>query len=288
MVTPALFRVVIDGAPRLARGSIEDGPGELFEASLRLDELLTDAADLAALLRERPSAGPCPRGATILAPIESQEVWCSGVTYERSRDARIEESTEPSIYDRIYEADRPELFFKAPGWRVAGPGAPVGIRTDSGWDMAEPEIGLALAADGSIVGYVLGNDMSSRAIEGENPLYLPQAKVYEQACALGPAIVPATEAEPPFAIGMVIERAGDVIFAGRTSTVRLRRRFDDLADWLFRALRFPVGVVLLTGTGVVPEPEVTLHAGDRVRIESDKLGVLENPVVGVGLGATPS
>jgi 2-dehydro-3-deoxy-D-arabinonate dehydratase len=281
MATPALFRVAAGAGPRLARGTVDGGPSELLDPGASLDELLSGGGDLAALLRG-PAAGACPADVAVLAPIENQEVWCSGVTYERSRDARIEESTEPSIYDRIYDAERPELFFKAPGWRVGGPGSPVGIRADSGWDMAEPEIGLVLAGDGGIAGYVVGNDMSSRAIEGENPLYLPQAKVYEHACALGPAIVPATDVAPPFAIGMVIERDGAVIFGARTSTARLHRRFDDLAAWLFRALRFPVGAVLLTGTGVVPEPELTLRAGDTVSIETDVLGVLENPVVSVG------
>jgi 2-dehydro-3-deoxy-D-arabinonate dehydratase len=282
MPVPALFRVATDAGPRLARGSLDEGPQELLPGGLQLDTLLADGADLAGVLREGPSDRPCPPGIGLLAPLESQEVWCSGVTYERSRDARIEESTEPSIYDRIYDAERPELFFKAPGWRVGGPGAPVGVRADSGWDMAEPEVGLVLDADGRIAGYVLGNDMSSRAIEGENPLYLPQAKVYEHACALGPAIVPVGAVEPPFEVGLVILREGSTLYEGRTSTARLRRGFDDLAAWLFRALRFPVGVVLLTGTGVVPAAELTLRPGDVVRIESDVLGSLENPVVSVG------
>jgi 2-dehydro-3-deoxy-D-arabinonate dehydratase len=162
----ALFRVATDAGPRLARGSVDGGPAELLAPPLRLDDLLAEGADLSAVLRDEPAAGACPADAPVLAPIESQEVWCSGVTYERSRDARIEESTEPSIYDRVYDAERPELFFKAPAWRVGGPGAPVGVRADSGWDMAEPEVGLVLDARGAIAGYVAGNDMSSRAIEG--------------------------------------------------------------------------------------------------------------------------
>jgi 2-dehydro-3-deoxy-D-arabinonate dehydratase len=282
MAAPALFRIATDDGPRLARGSIDAGPSELLASSVRIDDLLASGADLAALLRDGPADGMCPPDAELLAPVENQEVWCAGVTYERSRDARIEESTEPSIYDRVYEADRPELFFKAPAWRVGGPGAPVGIRADSGWDMAEPEVGLVLSADGSIAGYVAGNDMSSRAIEGENPLYLPQAKVYEHACALGPAIVPAGSAEPPFAIRMLVRRGEAMIFDGETSTARMHRRFDDLADWLFRGLRFPVGVVLLTGTGIVPGADVTISVGDTTRIEIDALGVLENRVIRVG------
>jgi 2-dehydro-3-deoxy-D-arabinonate dehydratase len=250
MSPSALFRVATDAGPCLARGSVETGPAELLASRLRLDDLLAEGADLATFLRDEPAVGPCRPGVTVLAPVESQEVWCSGVTYERSRDARIEESTEPSIYDRIYDAERPELFFKAPGWRVGGPGAPVGVRNDSGWDMAEPEVGLVLDAHGAIAGYVAGNDMSSRTIEGQNPLYLPQAKVYEHACALGPAIVPVASTRPPFAIRMRLEREGASLFDGATSTSRMHRSFEDLAAWLFRGLRFPVGVVLLTGTGV--------------------------------------
>jgi 2-dehydro-3-deoxy-D-arabinonate dehydratase len=281
MSSPALFRVATDAGPRLARGSVDGGPAELLASHLRLDELLAQGADLAALLRDEPAAGPCPAAVEVLAPVENQEVWCSGVTYERSRDARIEESTEPSIYDRVYDAERPELFFKAPGWRVGGPGAAVGVRADSGWDMAEPEVGLVLDAHGVIAGYVAGNDMSSRTIEGQNPLYLPQAKVYEHACALGPAIVPVASAQLPFAIHMRLERGPDVTFEGSTSTARMHRRFEDIAAWLFRALRFPVGAILLTGTGIVPAADVTVVPGDRVRIAIEGLGVLENPVVSV-------
>jgi 2-dehydro-3-deoxy-D-arabinonate dehydratase len=279
----ALFRVATDAGPRLARGSVDGGPAELLAPHLRLDDLLAEGADLSAVLRDEPAAGACPADAPVLAPIESQEVWCSGVTYERSRDARIEESTEPSIYDRVYDAERPELFFKAPAWRVGGPGAPVGVRADSGWDMAEPEVGLVLDARGAITGYVAGNDMSSRTIEGQNPLYLPQAKVYEHACALGPAIVPIASAQPPFAIHMRVERGGAILFDGATSTARMHRTFEDIAAWLFRGLRFPVGVILLTGTGVVPDADVTLLPGDRVRIAIEGLGVLENPVISVAL-----
>jgi 2-dehydro-3-deoxy-D-arabinonate dehydratase len=282
MPIPALFRVATEDGPRLACGSIESGPSALLAPDTRLDELLADGADLSAIVRDARVGPPCPPGMRLLAPIESQEVWCSGVTYERSRDARIEESTEPSIYDRIYEAQRPELFFKSPAWRVGGPGEPVGVRADSGWDMAEPEVGIVLDVRGRIAGYVLGNDMSSRTIEGENPLYLPQAKVYERSCALGPAIVPVGAVEPPFGIGLVVRRDGVTVFDGNTSTARMHRSFEDLAGWLFRALHFPLGAVLLTGTGVVPEADLTLRAGDIVRVTSDVLGELENPVVSVG------
>ncbi|CAN5676361.1 fumarylacetoacetate hydrolase family protein [soil metagenome] len=284
-MTQALYRVSVAGAPpRLARGTIEDGPRDLLREEVRLDDLLArSGAALAETLVEAPGDGRCPTEARILAPIEDQEVWCAGVTYERSRDARMEESSEPTIYDRIYDAERPELFFKAPGWRVRGPGESVGVRVDSGWDIAEPELGLVLAADGSVAGYVIGNDMSSRTIEGDNPLYLPQAKVYDAACALGPAIVPAgAVSEPVFPVRMTIRREGAVLFEGDTSTARLRRSHEDLAGHLFRALTFPRGAILLTGTGVVPESSISLREGDVVRIELGVLGVLENPVVAIG------
>jgi 2-dehydro-3-deoxy-D-arabinonate dehydratase len=189
---------------------------------------------------------------------------------------------EPSIYEHLYTADRPELFFKAPGWRVRGPGQPIAIRADSGWDMAEPELGLVLGADGAIAGYVIGNDVTSRAIERQNPLYLPQAKVYDGSCALGPAIVPVSAANAPFEIHLRITRDGSTVFEGETSTARMVRRLEDFAAWLFRAMAFPHGVVLLTGCGVVPDAWLTLLPGDHVRIEVDALGVLENPVAAVG------
>jgi 2-dehydro-3-deoxy-D-arabinonate dehydratase len=281
-VSAALFRIATTQGPRLARGSIAAGPQEVLSPDVSLDVMLRTSGGLVEALAHAPAVGPVPPGASLLAPVESQEVWCSGVTYERSREARVEESTEPSIYDRIYDAERPELFFKAPGWRVSGPEGPVGVRRDSGWDMAEPEVGLVLSAEGTIAGYVAGNDMSSRAIEGENPLYLPQAKVYEHACALGPAIVPAGSVEPPFAIRLRIQRGGALVFEGATSTAAMRRGFVDLAAWLFRGLTFPVGAVLLTGTGVVPDASVTVRPGDRLEVEVEGLGVLANPVVSVG------
>jgi 2-dehydro-3-deoxy-D-arabinonate dehydratase len=281
-VTSALFRIATDQGPRLARGSIAAGPRELLASDVRLDDILRTSGGLAEALAHAPAVGAVAQGLALLAPVESQEVWCSGVTYERSREARVEESTEPSIYDRIYDAERPELFFKAPGWRVSGPEGPVGVRQDSSWDMAEPEVGLVLSAEGTIVGYVAGNDMSSRAIEGENPLYLPQAKVYEHACALGPAIVPVGVVEPPFGIRLRIRRGDALVFEGATTTAAMRRTFADLAAWLFRGLPFPVGAVLLTGTGIVPDASLTVRPGDRLEVEVEGLGLLANPVVSVG------
>jgi 2-dehydro-3-deoxy-D-arabinonate dehydratase len=283
-VTPALFRVALpQGGAALARGSVEEGPAELLEPHMSLGALLARGSDaLATAVSAGPVTGTLPPGSRILAPVDEQEVWAAGVTYERSRDARMEESAEPSVYDRVYDAERPELFFKAPGWRVRASGESVAIRSDSAWDVPEPELGLVLAADLSIAGYTIGNDVSSRTIEGENPLYLPQAKVYDHSCSLGPAIVPAFAATRPFAVRLEIDRDGALAFSGVTSTSRLRRSFEELAAWLGRALAFPHGAVLLTGTGVVPDPPFTLEPGDVVRISIEPLGTLENRVVRVG------
>lgn len=254
-------------------------------------ELDGTLADLLALPLDRAramvegtprEAGDLP-GGTALPPVDRQEVWAAGVTYLRSRDGRKEESGHAALYDHVYDNDRPELFFKASPWRVVGDGDPVGIRADSGWDVPEAEVGLVLNAAGEVFGYTLGNDMSSRSIEGENPLYLPQAKVYDRACALGPAIVPSWAVGPgPFPIGLRVLRAGRVAFTGTTSTSAMARGFDDLAGWLFRALSFPAGVVLLTGTGVVPDAEFTTRPGDTIEITCEALGTLTNPVVAVG------
>jgi 2-dehydro-3-deoxy-D-arabinonate dehydratase len=277
----ALFRVrVPNGEFRLATGDAHGGPEALLPSDLTLDRVLASGDDLASVLAR--AEVDLPGGAVVLAPVDSQEVWAAGVTYERSRDARIEESASPDPYDLVYVAERPELFFKSPGWRVRGPGEPIGVRADSDWNVPEPELALVVAADRSIVGYTIGNDVSSRSIEGQNTLYLPQAKVYDGACALGPCIVPASVVEPPFDIDIQIERAGGAVFAGRTSTAEIRRPFEELARYLGAALSLPVGAILLTGTGVVPEPDVTLLPGDLVRIEIGSLGVLENAVELVG------
>jgi 2-dehydro-3-deoxy-D-arabinonate dehydratase len=219
----------------------------------------------------------------LLPPVDRQEVWAAGVTYLRSRDGRAEESAHAAMYDLVYDAERPEVFFKATPERVVPPGAPVGIRADSGWDVPEPEIGLVVNSSAQVFGYVAGNDMSSRSIEGENPLYLPQAKVYSRSCAIGPGIVPAWErADTPVRIAMQIHRDGQVVFEGSSSTGAMRRSFAELVDCLFRAMDFPVGVVLLTGTGVVPGGDFTLKEGDRVVVDVSEVGVLSNPVTVVG------
>lgn len=219
---------------------------------------------------------------SILAPIENQEVWAAGVTYYRSRSARIEESKDAGggdFYDRVYSATRPELFFKATGYRVVGPNAKVRIRSDAKWSVPEPEVTLLVSPKGTILGYTIGNDMSSRDIEGENPLYLPQAKVYDGSCALGPCILLTPE---PLAsktrIEIQIVRNGETAFAGNTSLAELKRDPKTLVSYLFRDNSFPNGCFLMTGTGVVPPDSFTLASGDQIRISIDLIGTLANEV----------
>jgi 2-dehydro-3-deoxy-D-arabinonate dehydratase len=221
-------------------------------------------------------------GAAVLAPVDGQDVWAAGVTYERSLRAREEESTQPDVYDLVYRAERPELFFKAHGSAVIGPDGEAGIRADSGWDVPEPEVVLVLDSRGTVFGYTLGDDVSSRSIEGENPLYLPQAKVYERSCVLGPGIVLAADVHPPFDIALTVARDDAVAFQGETSTAKMHRSFEDLAQWLFRSVPFADGVLLMTGTGVVPDDSFTLAPGDEVRIASDAIGELRHRVGTVG------
>jgi len=218
---------------------------------------------------------------TPLAPLGSQEVWAAGVTYEVSREARMDEAAEAGhadVYDRVYDAARPELFFKATRRTAVGPGEAVRIRRDASWNVPEPELTLAITSSGTIFGFTIGNDMSSRDIEGENPLYLPQAKVYDGSCALGPAIVlgdPPTSA----AIELTIARNSVVVFHGGTNTSRIRRSFDELVGFLFRDNSFPDGCLLMTGCGVVPDAEFTLEPADVVTITIDGAGSLRNHVV---------
>jgi 2-dehydro-3-deoxy-D-arabinonate dehydratase len=217
-----------------------------------------------------------------LAPVERQEVWAAGVTYLRSKTARMEESEfSANAYDRVYAAERPEIFFKSLPEKVVATGEPVGIRRDAKWNVPEPELALVLNSRGKIVGYTIGNDMSSRDIEGENLLYLPQAKTYHRSCALGPWIVlGAAEAEArQWVIKIEIRRDGKTVFGGETSVSQIKRRFEELAEFLFRCQVFPQGAVLLTGTGVVPPDQFTLREGDVIRIEISGIGVLENSVV---------
>jgi 2-dehydro-3-deoxy-D-arabinonate dehydratase len=222
-------------------------------------------------------------GAKTLAPIGSQEVWAAGVTYYRSRDARMAESKDTGgrdFYDRVYSAERPELFFKATASRVAAPNEAVRIRSDARWSVPEPELTLIINPRAQIIGYTIGNDMSSRDIEGENPLYLPQAKVYDRSCALGPCmLVPPEPLPPTTAIRLEIHRVGRIEFSGTTALSELKRKPETLVEYLFRDNCFPAGAYLLTGTGIVPPDSFTLAVGDKVRITIDPIGVLENTVV---------
>lgn len=217
----------------------------------------------------------------LLAPVDRQEVWAAGVTYKRSKVAREEESQGAArFYDLVYSADRPELFLKATPERVIDPGQPVRVRKDSRWSVPEPELALVISADMRIVGYTIGNDMSSRDIEGENPLYLPQAKVYHGACSLGP-LVTLTRSMPPLEevdIRLSIRRSGAVAFEGATSVASMNRTLESLVDWLGRENIFPHGAILLTGTGIVPPDEFTLLPGDVVDITISGIGTLSNPV----------
>ena len=216
---------------------------------------------------------------SLLPPVEPyQEVWASGVTYEKSREAREHESADADAYARVYDAKRPELFFKAHGWRAVGHGDAVRVRRDSGWNVPEPELVLVLNSRMEIVGFTAGNDVSSRDIEGENPLYLPQAKVYDGSCSLGPGIVLAgPEGMRDLPIRLRIFRDGGAVFVGEVSTSRMKRSFEELAQYLGKDLTLPSGAFLMTGTGIVPEEEFTLTPGDRVEVSVGEL-VLENDV----------
>lgn len=225
-------------------------------------------------------AAPNTGARYLLKAIEAQEVWAAGVTYARSRDAREYETTQKSVYDRVYDAVRPEIFFKATPRLQVGPFEPVGLRSDATWNVPEPELGLILGENGKIIGYIIGNDMSSRDIEGENPLYLPQAKVYNNCCGLGPVIVVAREGFDPssLTIHCRIMRDGVAVFDDSAKTSQLKRTFSELVGFLTKDNSVPVGTVLLTGTCVVPDADFTLTEGDWVEISIDNLGTLRNVV----------
>jgi 2-dehydro-3-deoxy-D-arabinonate dehydratase len=267
-------------------GLVEDGRwiGH-FEGSLAELLRLTSAALRAAVeqvINQKQDGGTEAGPVRLLAPVDGQtEVWAAGVTYKRSEEARREESATPDIYAKVYRAERPEFFFKANARRVAAPETPVVVRADSTWDVPEPELAIVVNAQAEIVGYTIGNDVSSRSIEGENPLYLPQAKVYEGSCALGPGIVPAWQVADPYALAirMRIQRNGALHWQGETSMREFARRLEDLVSYLFREDDFPEGVILSTGTALVPDSPFTLEGGDTVEIEIDGLGMLRNPVV---------
>jgi len=284
-VTPGVLSVVSATGQHLIR--LDDGMYLKREGVL---SRLPDGTSMDALLRQpldelrrflgqdRPAAS-LQDGAVLEAPIESQEVWAAGVTYQRSLQARADEAVSSDPYDRVYTAERPEIFFKATAGRVRGPGQAVYIRSDSSWDVPEPELAVICNSRVEVVGYTIGNDMSSRSIEGENPLYLPQAKVFDGCCALGPAVALAWDfSSSDRKIELDIRRNASIIYRSETSTSSMRRSILDLVDYLGRDQRFEAGCVLLTGTGIVPPSDFTLQDGDEVSIRIDGIGLLENPV----------
>lgn len=280
------------GAYRLYRSAdavfIEssDAPGLFRQAGpeFSFDALFTSSRpfdEVAALYEGVDDGVPFPTDAPLQAPLGRQEVWAAGVTYFRSRVARMEEAERAGgdmFYDKVYDAERPELFFKATAERVRGHLDHVGIRHDSTWDVPEPEFTLAINHEGTIFGYTIGNDMSSRSIEGENPLYLPQAKCYTGACALGPCLVVGPLPPAETRLGIHIARAGVEVFQGETSLAQIKRSFEELAAWLFRCNHFRLGVYLMTGTGIVPESDFTLQEGDEISISIEGVGTLRNLV----------
>ena len=265
-----------------AGSTIEKEGSCILSANFSFDSLFSSDDPLEYVQSQYLSgnAAEIPNG-SLMPPIGNQEIWAAGVTYFRSRDARMEESESSGgdrFYDMVYDADRPELFFKATAERTRGHGDKVCIRSDSSWDVPEPELTLAINSNGKIFGYTVGNDMSSRSIEGENPLYLPQAKVYRGSCAVGPCLVVGAAPAKEAMISVKITRSGEEVFSGSTEVSQIKRGFDELAEFLFRENEFPKGALLMTGTGVVPDSDFTLSSGDVITIAIDGIGTLENQV----------
>jgi 2-dehydro-3-deoxy-D-arabinonate dehydratase len=270
-------------------GLVADHTPDIIQRDM-LDWLLSsdpDAppADNLMLALRTSTTEPVDRSSiTLQAPVGQQEIWAAGVTYKRSEEAREADSNNSTIYSRVYNAARPELFFKGMGYDAVGTNQPVGIRYDASWSVPEPELVVVLNADLEVIGFTIGNDMSSRDIEGTNPLYLPQAKVYEGSCALGPRLwlQPGRTTWPDVKIEMRIERGGQIVFDGATSTAAIHRPLSELIDYLGRCKRFPCGVMLFTGAGIVPSDTFALAEGDTVRIRIDPIGELVNTVRVVG------
>ena len=266
--------VVIDDG---TRARLYDGDWDELINRDDLSQFLTELTS-----SEKPDVAPPDWMQRIVAPLVSQEVWAAGVTYYRSRTARMAESQDAggdSFYDRVYNAERPELFFKATPHRVADPNSGVRIRKDSRWNVPEPELALVITKTGKIVGYTIGNDMSSRDIEGENPLYLPQAKVYDRSCALGPCVFVTNEMlDSSTEICLDIHRQDEMVFKGSTTLAQLKRTPKTLVEFLYRDNSFPQGCILLTGTGIVPPDNFTLERGDEIRITIEPIGTLVNVV----------
>jgi 2-dehydro-3-deoxy-D-arabinonate dehydratase len=273
---PCLVRVGNGGRDIVALWS----GGRLRQLALGLDALLRLTATEMYGAIEQTVSDLDPDECDLLAPVESQEVWACGVTYARSRSARMEESSTRDVYARVYEAERPELFFKSAGWRVVGHGGAAGVRPDSSWNVPEPELAVLSNSRGEVVAYACANDMSSRSIEGENPLYLPQAKVYDRSCSIGPAAVLASGADPSRAqVRMLVTRGEGTVFEGTSSMSEMVRDPAQLAAVLHAAYPLPVGAWLLTGTSLVPPPPYTAEAGDVVAIEIEGIGRLVNHIV---------
>lgn len=281
-------RLIAEAEPGMLFDLTHDSPVREFADLVRWSRMLGQSVDgfVGSLLRNGDrrvsSEELSAQGLRLGRPLIPPEVWAAGVTYRKSRDERERESETPDPYAKVYRAERPEIFLKATPDRCVGPGEAVGVRGDSGWDVPEAELAFILH-DGRITGFTAGNDVSSRAIEGANPLYLPQAKIYRRCCSIGPCIVSAESVADPhnLAVSCEIFRDGDRVFAGETSTSRMVRTCEELAGFLTRHNPVPDGTVVLTGTGIVPEQEFSLQAGDRVRIEIEGIGILENPVVQV-------
>ena len=278
------FTAIPNSAARIGLIANDRTVFDLTDAGVyRMKDLLerTDLADELVRLSQAGLAEHPLDGVQLLTPVEAQEVWAAGVTYLRSKEARMVESEfSANAYDLVYDAVRPEIFFKSLPEKVVSPGESVGIRQDARWNVPEPELALVINSAGKIVGFTIGNDMSSRDIEGENLLYLPQAKIYTGSCAVGPwIIVGLTEVDArQWIIKLEIGRAGKTVFAGETRTDKIKRPFNELVDYLFRSQKFPRGAVLLTGAGIVPPDTFTLEAADTVRITISGIGTLENPV----------
>ena len=273
-----------------ALASPDSSPVESFDALVELEDGRAGLVNVVRQLRRHgPTFSyrdldrvPSPEAPHLLLPVQPHEVWAAGVTYERSREARLAETTTVGIYDKIYDAERPELFFKATASRCVGPNVPIGIRSDSRWTVPEPELAVILSEEGEVLGYTLGNDMSARDIEGENPLYLPQTKIYRACCSIGPTILLSDEpVEGRLTLWCRIERRGREVFRGEVGTSRIRRPIAELVTYLRRANDIPPMTVLLTGTGIVPPDEFACEEGDVIEIGADEIGVLRNPAIRV-------
>ena len=255
------------------------GPKGLENGTVQDGRIVTDSG--AKITPHDADTLQLPEPYELVAPFDAPEIWCAGVTYERSRDARVHESAVKDVYTMVYDAPRPELFMKDAGMRrTVGPGSPIGIRDDSTWNVPEPEIGVVLGKAGRIAGYTIGNDVSSRDIEGANPLYLPQAKIYAGACSFGPAVLVPDGNDPHFHLTLrVTDEWGRIVFEGEAFTARMRRSFAELVEWLLIDNPVPPGSILLTGTGLVPPDNFTLLPGHFVEIHAPEIGTLVNPVV---------